>query len=1126
MNTETSILEYWNRIHAFEKSLEINKNNPEFVFYDGPPFATGLPHYGHLIGSGTKDAVGRYKTMRGFYVRRVWGWDTHGLPIEFEIEKKLGIKTKQQVIDYGIGKYNQACREIVLRFRDQWKNTINRYGRWVDMENDYKTMDPSFMESVWWVFQQLYNKNLIYKGYKVVPYCMRCGTPLSNFEAKDNYQNVSDWSLVVKFKTPWIYGYGNSDGNGSDPRIYLLAWTTTPWSLVTNMLLCVNPDLEYSYVLVNKDLSVSDPIDYGYVLVSDQEDKETDPAVYIVAKTCVKKIFKGKKYKILKNTVKGSGLVGIEYEPVFSYYDTNEYRDKGAFKVVADNYVKTDDGTGIVHCSPAHGEDDYRIGMKVGIIKKGEMPPCPLDDNGNFTLPVTEWVGRNVKNVEKEIITKLGTKNSIFTKGKIVHSYPYCWRSDSPLIYRVCESWYVDVQKIKDNMVKNNQNVSWVPSHIKDGRFGKWLEGATDWCVSRNRFWGTPLPIWTNGSETICIGTVEELERLSGSKPGSITDLHRDSIDQIEIPSKNGFGPLKRATYVFDCWFESGSMPYGQKGYKGVGEVPKAADFIAEGLDQTRGWFYTLMIIGTALTGTEPYKNVVVNGIVLNEKGEKMSKRKKNYPPVDAILDKYGADALRLYLFSTSVVKGTDLRFKEKDISEVKRKYHIMVNNMVKFYLEMRDLYNQVNQKNQVGISIETGRTGRTEWTIPVTTNIMDTWILTCLNDLIINTNKSMDKYDLGGAVNRFFKFINQLSKWYVNLNKNRFKLCNSPVPLQILHICLYYFSLVTAPFAPFLSEIVYQKITNSVGTDKSSVGNDKSDDSIHWHQIPDNLVGWVGLGKSDNNANNATNPGTNPTNPGTSLLELFDYFSDVVDMIRTVRNNRKRLDGSPLCSVKMPLVSITLVHDNLDILNQIKSIENYIRSELNVEEVKYDTNTSTYVSYSVTPNVNNIKKRASGSEIGKIMKTIRGLDQKDINTLVDGNGITVNGVNILSYDITTNEIPKHSNVLSGDMLSLMYDDTVTPELEDKFYSKLFHREYQQSRKDAGILQTDKVILRAYGHNENVINKYYPGLVGDNNSGGNNDSDNNSGSNIQKFYQKDITIEGDNITMKLYKVSR
>lgn len=1045
MNNEANILEYWRRIRAFERSLELTDQKEEYVFYDGPPFGTGQPHYGHLVGSTIKDIVGRYKTMTGYHVRRVWGWDTHGLPIEFEIEKELGIKTKQQVLEYGIKNYNSACREIVLRYRDQWKTTIERLGRWVDMDNDYKTMDPSFMESVWWVFGQLYTKGLVYRGYKVVPYCMRCGTPLSNFEAKDNYQQVSDWSLTVKFGTPSKYNHGSESYNS-----YLLVWTTTPWSLITNLLLCINPNTEYCYLLYEDE-------------------------VYTIATDCIENYFKKKKYQVLER-FKGRALVGMAYNPPFNYYSS--YGKKGGFKVVADDYVKADNGTGIVHCSPAHGEDDYRVALKEGILEKEEEPPCPLDDNGVFIDPIVEWKGLNVKESEKPILDYLTEKGLVFNKGKISHPYPYCWRSDTPLIYKVCESWYINVQEIKENMVKNNKGTSWVPSHIRDHRFGKWIEGSTDWCVSRNRFWGTPVPIWTNGTETVCIGSVRELEKLAHLKDGSITDLHRDSIDHIVIPSSKGLEPLKRVEYVFDCWFESGSMPYGQVGYKGDGPPPTPADFIAEGLDQTRGWFYTLMVLGTALFDQSPYKNVIVNGIVLNEKGEKMSKRKKNYPPVETILDKYGADALRLYLISTPVVKGEDLKFKEKDIKEIKRKYHMMVNNMVRFYQEMVGLYNQRNPDNPF-VFVPT-RVGDI-----VTTNIMDIWILTCLNDLLVSVHQNMDQYHLNGIVEKFFKFIDQLSRWYVNLNKKRFKACDNPTPLQILHTSLYHFSLVTAPFAPFMAEIVYQTLVNK-----------NHNDSVHFCSIPKQL----GFGYEFGCEFGCDN----------TLIELFDYFSDVVDLVRSVRNNRTNEQGEPICSVKLGLHMVTLVHSDPMVLDNLRSIEPYIKEELNIDEVRYDTNLDSYVSYSLSANVPVIKTRVTGREIGKVMKTIKQLKVDLINRLVTTkDSVLVDDVLVRYEEINVEMVPKVPNVVAGPLITLHYDDTVNTEIMEKYYAKLFYRAYQEARKEAGLVQTDRIDLWVEGIDRDIVDRYYPDLIID-------------GHRDNPIYTKNVTIEGDDVWIYLY----
>ncbi|KAL4524947.1 hypothetical protein Ndes2526A_g07044 [Nannochloris sp. 'desiccata'] len=573
---------------------DVKEGRPEYIFYDGPPFATGLPHYGHLLAGTIKDIVTRYASATGFHVTRRFGWDCHGLPVEYEIDKKLEIKSRQDVFDMGIGTYNEECRSIVMRYSKEWETIVKRIGRWIDFENDYKTLDPSFMESVWWVFKQLFEKGLVYRGFKVMPYSTGCSTPLSNFEAGQNYKDVSDPAVVVAFPID------NDPDNAS-----LVAWTTTPWTLPSNLALCVNPEFTY--------LKVKDPATGKVYVVAESRLAEI-PGAVVKAKKAGKKDAAATKdgapaaaapagFEIMSK-IQGQELVGLTYTPLFPYFA--DLKASGAFKVCGDSYVTEDSGTGIVHQAPAFGEDDFRVCVAHGVITRGDTVPCPVNDDGCFVDPVSDFAGRHVKEADKDIILAVKASGRLVHAGAIVHSYPFCWRSDTPLIYKAVPSWFVAVEDIKEKLLKNNAQTYWVPSYVKEKRFHNWLENARDWAVSRSRFWGTPLPIWTSddGEEVVVIGSKEELENLAGT---SVSDLHRHHIDELTIPSKQGKGVLRRVDDVFDCWFESGSMPYAQLHYpfenKELFENNFPADFVAEGLDQTRGWFYTLMVLSTALFG-------------------------------------------------------------------------------------------------------------------------------------------------------------------------------------------------------------------------------------------------------------------------------------------------------------------------------------------------------------------------------------------------------------------------------------------------------------------------------------------------------------------------------------------
>ncbi|MDD3885755.1 MAG: isoleucine--tRNA ligase, partial [Victivallaceae bacterium] len=540
---ETEILNFWQSNHIFEKSLDQRKGGREFVFYDGPPFATGLPHYGHLLAGTIKDVVPRYQTMRGNYVERRFGWDCHGLPVENEMEKELKLSSKRDIEAYGIDKFNESCRSIVLRYTSEWEKIVGRMGRWVDFKHGYRTMDRDFMESIWWVFKQLWEKGLVYEGYKILPYCPRCATPLSNFEANQGYKDVTDPAITIRFKAE------------NDPSAYFLAWTTTPWTLSSNLALTVGPEIDY--------VKVKDGDDFYYMA-------ESRLAAYY--KETPEIVWRGK----------GAELVGRRYEPLFNYFA--DLREQGAFKVISGDFVSTSDGTGIVHTAPGFGEDDNAVCKKFGVPEV-----CPIDAECCFTSEVPDYAGRPVKSVDKEIMQRLKDEGKLVHRGQITHSYPHCWRDDGPLIYRAISTWFVKVEAVKEQMVRNNQSINWVPAHLRDGRFGKWLENARDWAISRNRYWGTPLPIWRNDEgEVIVPGSAAELEQLTGQ---SITDLHKHFIDKLTIPSPTGKSPLKRVPEVFDCWFESGSMPYAQQHYpfenKARFEENFPADFIAEGLDQT-----------------------------------------------------------------------------------------------------------------------------------------------------------------------------------------------------------------------------------------------------------------------------------------------------------------------------------------------------------------------------------------------------------------------------------------------------------------------------------------------------------------------------------------------------------
>lgn len=703
--------------------VELSEGQPRYTFYDGPPFATGLPHYGHLLASTIKDVIPRFWSMKGHHVERRFGWDTHGLPIEHEIDKKLGISGRAAVMELGLEKYNAECRSIVMRYREEWRHTVERLGRWIDFDNDYKvgavhevgekekglltfrqTMDPNFMESEWWVFKQLFDKGQVYQGYRVMPYSTVLTTALSNFEANQNYQDVTDPAVVVSFPLK------------DDPDVLLLAWTTTPWTLPTNLALAAHPT-------------------FDYVKIHDEKSGKKYVLLEKLLGTLYKDVKKAK-FTVLEK-LKGKDMLGWKYEPLFDYY-TEEFKDV-AYRVVNATYVTDDSGTGIVHQAPAFGEDDYSVALENGIISEQRPAPDPVDESGKFLAKVKDFEGMHVKEADKHIIKYLKGTGRMVVDSQIKHSYPMCPRSDTPLIYRAVPSWFVRITNIVPQMLSNIESSHWTPSFVKERRFASWIANARDWNVSRNRYWGTPIPLWVSDDmeERVCVGSIAELKELSGYE-GEITDLHRDKIDHITIPSKQGKGVLRRVEEVFDCWFESGSMPYASQHYpfENVDKFKESfpGHFIAEGLDQTRGWFYTLLVLGTHLFGVIPFQNCVVNGIVLAEDGKKMSKRLKNYPDPTIVLDKYGADALRLYLVNSPVVRAEPLRFKESGVKEVIQKVLLPFVNCHKFFEAQVALLKKVENVDYVFQP-------KMEAT---NTNVMDRWILASCQSLLQFVNEEM----------------------------------------------------------------------------------------------------------------------------------------------------------------------------------------------------------------------------------------------------------------------------------------------------------------------------------------------------------------------------------------------
>lgn len=972
VEAEHKVLDFWKANQIFKKSLEKTKNASPYIFYDGPPFATGLPHHGHLVGNILKDCVPRYFTMKGRYVERRFGWDCHGVPIEHEIDKKLGMNASQAVEKLGVKGYNEQCRGIVDRYTAEWEKIVTRIGRWVDFENDYKTMDTSFMESVWWVFKQLWDKNLIYQGTKVVPFSYALGTVLSNFEASSNYQSVQDPAITILFKL-------------SDLDEYMMAWTTTPWTLPSNLALCVRNDITY-------------------VKVRDEEISK----VFYLAKERLAAYEKKHKLVIL-NEVLGSELVGKKYEPLFPYF--KHLKDEACFQIISDQYVTTEDGTGVVHIAPAFGEDDNRVMREHGIMSV----VCPVDDNGNFTKEVTDWAGQLVKDTDKHIIRALKEQGNLYDQSVIVHNYPYCPRSDTPLIYKAIPSWYVKVEQIKQKLIDSNKQIHWVPDHIKEGRFGNWLEGARDWAISRNRVWGTPLPIWKNetSGHFICMGSIEELKKYSSVE---LTDLHREYVDDItfSIPSEEGV--YKRIPEVLDCWFESGSMPYAQLHYpfenQDLFEKGFPSEFIAEGLDQTRGWFYTLTILSSALFDKPAFKNVIVNGLVLAEDGKKMSKRLRNYTPPQDLMETFGADALRLYLINSGLVRAEEQRFSDAGVKDMVRRALLPWYNSFKFF----QTYAQIdgwNPKNHLNFG----------------DNITDRWLLSKLQTLKKNIEKEMEVYHLYNVVPALFVFIEDLTNWYIRLNRRRFwgeglgkDKCSA---YSTLYTAVLELSTALAPFAPFLSEHIYLELQKLGGLEG---------ESVHLKDYPLANESFI-----------------NPL-----LEDAVDRMQQIILLGRQKRNQVQ-------VKVKTPLKKLTIIHKDQALLDEIKKLENYIQTELNVKEIEYSTKEDMFIKLYAKPNSPVLGKRL-GKQFGLFTKKISSLTALELNELETKGKLIIDEEVFLPDDILVFREPKEgTQALSNRFISIDMDCQLSNELIKEGLAREVVNRIQKTRKEMGFNVDDRI---------------------------------------------------------------
>ena len=978
---EEEILQFWRKHKTFEKSLELREGCENYIFYDGPPFATGLPHYGHLLAGTIKDVVPRYQTMKGKYVSRTFGWDCHGLPVENEMEKELGISSRHEIEEYGVARFNEACRSIVMRYTEEWKELVERIGRWVDFEHGYKTMDRDYMESIWWVFKSLWDKDLIYEGHKILPYCPRCATPLSNFEANQGYEEVQDPSITVRFQS------------AENPNLYYLAWTTTPWTLPSNLGLAVGPDLEYVHV--------HDP---------------QDGSEYIMAAECLEQYY-GKETPEIVTRLKGRELVGRHYKPLMPFFE--DQGEQGAFRIVGADFVTTESGTGVVHLAPGFGEDDAAIGQEHGL-----PVVCPVDEECRFTEEVPDYEGENVKDTDKAIMKRLKDEGKLVHRSTYQHSYPHCWRCETPLIYRAVSTWFVRVEQIKDRMLAANQEIHWVPEHLRDGRFGRWLENAHDWAVSRNRYWGCPLPVWRDPEtgESVCVGSVAELEELTGQ---TVEDIHKHYVDDLEISSKKDGGKkLQRVPEVLDCWFESGSMPYAEHHYpfenKEFVENNFPADFIAEGLDQTRGWFYTLVVIAAALFDKPPFKNVVVNGLVLAEDGKKMSKRLKNYPSPTKIMNEYGADALRLTLLDSPVVRAEDLRFSEQTVRELMRSIILPLWNAYSFLVT----YARVDGWEPAGKTMP-----------EAPSNSLDKWILSRTAAAVAEVESAMDNYHLQKAGDSFDRLINDLTNWYIRRSRRRFwKSSNDrdkEEAYSTLHYVLITFTQIAAPFIPFITESIYRNLRT-----------EQMPESVHLCDYP--TVAWEY--RDD---------------------ELDRRMADTITAVSLGRYLRSQTS----LKVRQPLRTAIIVSADESVRKHLAEMQEVVAEELNVKKVDIRADEETLVSLSAKPNY-----KVLGPKLGKMMKqaaaTIAKLDMEAIKTLRNGESITVDIGEGEKLTLTENDIivvrePREDlPVANENQITVAIDTSLDEELTREGWAREVVNRIQNLRKEAGLEVTDRIEVK------------------------------------------------------------
>ena len=983
---EKEIANLWTARNVIKKNFDMNQDGEYFTFYDGPPTANGRPHVGHVLTRVMKDIIPRYKVMKGYKVIRKAGWDTHGLPVELEIEKKLGISGKEQIEEYGVEKFVKECKESVFTYVSMWEKMTNQIGYWVDMENPYVTYHNPYIESVWWALKQMWDKGLLYEGHKVMPYCPRCGTALSSHEVAQGYKDVKDLTCIAKFK---VVGEENK---------YILAWTTTPWTLPSNLALCINK--AYTYI----EAKVGDEV---YVLAKDLADKVL-----------------GEEYEIVRE-FKGEELLGTKYEQLMPFGKV----EGKAFEVIHGDYVTLSDGTGIVHIAPAYGEDDSLVAKANGITFINLV-----DREGRFVEEVTPWAGKFVKKCDESICKWLEENNKLFKSERHMHSYPHCWRCDTPLLYYPKESWFVAMTKLRDKLLENNNKINWYPDNIRTGRFGKFLENVIDWGISRDRYWGTPLPIWNcECGHKECIGSIEELKKKGVNVPEDI-ELHKPYIDNVHLKCEKCGKEMTRTNEVIDCWFDSGSMPFAQLHYpfenKELFDQNFPAQFISEAVDQTRGWFYTLLAISTAIFDRNPFENCIVLGHVLDKKGLKMSKSKGNVVDPFTVLDSQGADATRWHFYTASA-PWLPTRFSVDDVGEAGRKFMGTLWNVYSFYV----LYAELDQFNPL------------QYSDFVSENVMDKWIMSKLNTLVKDVDSMLDSYQITQAALAIEDFTDELSNWYVRRNRGRYwtqELTDDKIGAYVtLYRVLTTVIKVAAPFVPFITENIYQNLV--VGLDKNA------EESIHlckWPEVDEKAI-------------------------DKELEKEMDLAYTIVKLGRSARNGANIKNRQPLSKMLVSTDSLPRYYDDI------------ITDELNIKEVEFGADLSTHVNFEIKPNLPVLGK-AYGKLIPAIRKEIAARNQMELAQTIqnggvvviniDGNEIELNKENLL---VTMQGLEGYAFAGEGS-IGVVLDTNITDELREEGHVREMISKIQNMRKDKGFEVADKIKLYVAGNDMllDIVKKY------------------------------------------------